>query len=118
MFVFTCTDSKIIYIYILNQKKKSSKSKSGSSVKVANKKLNKYAKQGKLRKLREKQKKKELKQKRNHQIVDAAPTVNENENIREEETPLQEEDFSYFGSNVDGSSFITSVIKRFGVSLF
>lgn len=48
--------------------------------------------------------------------MDAAPTVNENENIREEETPLQEEDFSYFGSNVDGSSFITSVIKRFGVS--
>ena len=99
-------------------KKKGGKSKAHSSAaKVANKKLNKFAKQGKLRKQRLKQKKKELKKGRSEPKEkplsngsgDSGFDENESRNPEDEETELQEEDvefyagqeaaFTYFAAN-------------------
>nr|KAG5707619.1 hypothetical protein BaRGS_031001 [Batillaria attramentaria] len=96
--------------------KKKRKSKgSSSSAKVANKKLNKFAKQGKLRKLRLKQKKKE--QKGRHKEKDEVKDkhiVNghgggDND---EEEAALEAEDYEYFATDDSAYSFVSSVLKR------
>lgn len=94
--------------------KKKTKSRS-TSVKVTNKKLNKFAKQGKLRKLRLRQKKKELKQSRNQEKTDSKNkhTAKDQDGLRAEEGEeenLGEEDIKYFTNTT--SSFVSSVSQR------
>ncbi|XP_076438020.1 nucleolar complex protein 3 homolog [Babylonia areolata] len=81
--------------------KKGSKSKPRStSSKVANKKLNKFAKQGKLRKQRLKQKKKENKHNKHDAKEPAASKVNGEQfadnDSAEEEDAIQEEDLEFY----------------------
>ena len=80
-----------------NKKSGKNKSKSHAS-KVANKNLNKFAKQGKLRKQRLKQKRKDF-----YQSKPSKPYANEkieNQDLienDEEENELEEEDINFFG---------------------
>lgn len=104
-------------------KKKGGKSKAHSSAaKVANKKLNKFAKQGKLRKQRLKQQKKELKKGRSEPKEkplsngsgDSGFDENESRNPEgEEDTELQEEDVEFYaGQEAAFTYFATSGMPR------
>lgn len=106
-----------------NSKKKGGKAKAHSSAaKVANKNLNKFAKQGKLRKQRLKQKKKELKKSRHEPKgksltnggVDSGFDESENLNKEdEEEHELQEEDVEFYAEQEAAfTHFADSIMSR------